>query len=114
MKITAEFNSMEEMQEFAKTVVCGVQVPAEKPKPTKKKEPASEEKPSPATQEPTTSDAAPGKTFTKEEVRAKLAALNRAGKKEKVRELLKEFGVTTLPEVKPEDYPALMAKAGEL
>ena len=114
MKIVAEFNSMEEMQEFAKTVVCGVQVPADKPKPVKKKDPAPEEKPSPATQEPATSDAAPGKTFTKEEVRAKLAALNRAGKKEKVRELLKEFGAATFPEVKEEDYPALLKKAGEL
>lgn len=114
MKITAEFNSMEEMQEFAKTVVCGVQVPAEKPKPAKKKEPAPEEKPAPATTEPEAPAEEQGKTFTKEEVRAKLAALNKSGKREKVRELLKEFGVTTLPEVKPEDYPALMAKAGEL
>lgn len=112
MKITAEFNSMEEMQEFAKTVVCGVQVPAEKPKPTKKKEPAPEEKPAPATTEAPAEDSK--ENFTKEEVRAKLAALNKSGKREKVRELLKEFGVTTLPEVKPEDYPALMAKAGEL
>lgn len=52
--------------------------------------------------------------YTLEDVRAALGALQKAGKKEQVKELLQSFGAAKLPEVDPADYPALMQKAGEL
>lgn len=52
--------------------------------------------------------------LTIETVRATLAALTKAGKRAEVKALLQEFGTDKLPEVKPEDYPALMAKAAQL
>lgn len=49
-----------------------------------------------------------------ETVRAALAKLTKAGKAAQVKQLLQEFGAARLTEVKAEDYPALLAKAGEL
>ena len=54
------------------------------------------------------------KVYTLVEVRAELSALSKAGKKEAVQALLSEFGAEKLTEIKPEDYAALMAKAGDL
>ena len=53
-------------------------------------------------------------THTLEEVRATLAALNKAGKRAQVKALLQEFGTEKLTEVNPEDFPALMKKAAAL
>jgi hypothetical protein len=60
------------------------------------------------------------KALTLEEVRAalkKIADKDGAGEskhKAAVKALLKEFGADKLPDIKPEDYEALMAKAKEL
>ena len=53
-------------------------------------------------------------THTLEEVRATLAALNKAGKRAQVKALLQEFGTEKLTEVAPDDFPALMKKAAAL
>ena len=54
------------------------------------------------------------KTYTLIEVRAKLADLNKAGKKAKVQELISSFGVERLSLIGEEHYAELMQKAGEL
>ena len=53
-------------------------------------------------------------THTLEEVRATLAALNKAGKRAQVKALLQEFGTEKLTEVNPDNFPALMKKAAAL
>jgi len=64
------------------------------------------------------SSAAPAPTQTESlslvEVRAKLSALSQAGKKDDIAALIATFGAAKLTEVKPEDYPALLAKAEKL
>jgi len=52
--------------------------------------------------------------LTLEAVRAKLATISQAGKKDHVAALIAEFGASKLTEVKPEDYTALLAKAEKL
>jgi len=54
------------------------------------------------------------KNYTMEDVRAVLAALNKAGKRAEVKELLASFGVDKLSEIPKERYGEVMAKAGEL
>ncbi|CUH95909.1 hypothetical protein P22_1995 [Propionispora sp. 2/2-37] len=54
------------------------------------------------------------KQFTKQQVRAKLAALAKAGKQKEVKAILNSFGVASLLEIKPENYAAIMAAAEEL
>lgn len=53
-------------------------------------------------------------TFTLEQVRAKLAQLGQAGKKDEAMALLNEFGAKKVTELKPENYAALMAAAENL
>ena len=57
---------------------------------------------------------APSETISLETVRAKLTAISQSGKKTEVAALIAEFGVSQLTKIKPEDYPALMAKAEAL
>jgi hypothetical protein len=51
---------------------------------------------------------------TVEEIRAKLAELQRAGKNEEVKALIKRFGGSRLSEVKEEDYEALLREANSI
>ena len=51
---------------------------------------------------------------TLEQVRAKLAELTRAGKREQVKALLNEFGANKLSDVPADKYAELMAKAEEI
>lgn len=67
-----------------------------------------------APESPQSDESDSGHTYTLEEVRAKLAGLTKTGKRNEVRTLLEEFGAAKLPEVKEEDYAALMAKAVKL
>jgi hypothetical protein len=46
-------------------------------------------------------------TVTLEQVRARLASMAKAGKRDAVSKMFKALGVTKLTEVKPEDYAAL-------
>ena len=52
------------------------------------------------------------KTWTKAEVREKLAELKKNGKD--LKELFKQFSASKLSDVKEEDYPALMTAAEEM
>ena len=54
------------------------------------------------------------KKYTLVEVREKLSELQKAGKRDKVKELLNSFGASKLPEVPEDKYAELMEKAGEL
>ena len=86
--------------------------PTPEPEPVKEAEfPAEEPTPFPdpvPVQEPV----AEAKTWTKAEVREKLAELKKNGKD--LKELFKQFSASKLSDVKEEDYPALMAKAEEM
>lgn len=55
-----------------------------------------------------------GKTYTLEEVRAKLAELNKSGKRAEVKSLLGSFGAAKLSDIPADKYGELMEKAGEL
>ena len=68
--------------------------------------------------EPSTTDQAttkpntpPAKTITLESVRAVLAEKSRAGYTAEVRELLLKHGADRLSEIKPTEYPAMLAAA---
>ena len=49
-----------------------------------------------------------------EDVRTVLAEISRSGKTAQMKELLSQFGASKLSDVKPEDYPALLAAAKEV
>ena len=49
-----------------------------------------------------------------EDVRMVLAEISRSGKTAQMKELLSQFGASKLSDVKPEDYPALLAAAKEV
>ena len=116
MTINVAFSSFEEIIEFAHRIAAGQTVPegekeittipvAKKEAPVKKAAVVKEEKQPAAAEE---------KKVSLEDVRAALGALLKAGKKEQVGELLKEFGASKLPDIDPADYPALLKKVGEL
>lgn len=75
-------------------------------------EPSTQE----ATAAPTASSAAPASSgeFTLEIVRAKLAGLSQAGKADKVKGLIAQFGAAKLTDLKVEQYGDLMAQAEAL
>lgn len=133
MQITATFESIEEMQNFARRIAgeTGGQVKDEKPekktvevqkKVEPKQEPQSEPEPQLESEPQKAKAEAPEETetvqeetaYTLEEVRAKLAQLQKAGKRAEVKELLGSFGVAKLSELPAEKYAVLMVKAGEL
>lgn len=129
MTINMTFTSFEEIVEFARKMAAGQAVPegeketkiiapvkkeASVKKENTQKAPVKEEPAEALPWEETAETAAEEKTYTLEDVRAALGALQKAGKKEQVRALLQEFGAAKLPEVDPADYPVLMKKAGEL
>jgi hypothetical protein len=77
---------------------------------------ASSAKASPApVQEPAAPKTDEGKVVPSlETVRAKLAAISQAGKKDEIAALIATFGASKLTEVKPENYADLLAAAEEL
>lgn len=133
MTITAVFESLEEMQEFAgKLYGDSVQAATqdfikggeiyrssnteliygqnEVSKDTE--QPADEDTNEPT--EPTTEQKDEGPGYTLVQVREKLSELQKAGKRAKVQELIAGFGVKKLTEVPEDRYAELMQKAGEL
>ena len=52
--------------------------------------------------------------YTLVDVRGKLSELTKAGKKAKVQELIKSFGVDKLSQIPADKYAELMDKAGEI
>lgn len=120
MKITAEFNSAEEIQEFlglfkgdTQAVKC-VEFPPFKIEESKeavnnlesKSKDIKVEKEEPKVDHP--KENAEEKKVTKEEVRAAFTKLIKAGKQKEAKELTSKYGANKLPEVKEEDYPAIL------
>lgn len=127
MRITFEFNSLEEVKQYldgqvAATIALSEYVvkdaPAAKPaKAEPKAEPAKDEElPFAPAPEPKKAEA-PAQTKVDEsyrvEVRQVLAQLNKKTGKNTASELIKELGVSKLTDVALSDLPALMAKAQE-
>lgn len=137
MKITAEFNSNEELLSFANTFStkahiseAGVQELKEvTQKPTAKKETKVnstkntkiEDKPKNSTKpvEPTKEDKKEEpkeekQKITKEMVRAVFTKLIKAGKQKEAKDLTKKYGANRLPDIKEEDFEAVYKEAEEL
>lgn len=126
MEITAKFYSPDDIMEFVKYFGGTEPRTPEKPvkaQPAKKQAvdegvPAAttteESRETPAANPAPAEPAAEGPAYTLEEVRKKLATLSKEGKKDQVQQLLAAFSVNKLTELNPEDYPAVMEKAGKL
>lgn len=120
MQINATFESFEEMREFAKQMAGG-ELPKSK---QEKKEGPKEQKTSPVEEpvnqqpdpepEEEEAPAEPEAAYTLVDVRTKLGALTKAGKKAQVQELIKSFGVDKLSQIPEDKYQEVMQKAGEL
>lgn len=115
--ITVEFKDFEDMMGFARSLVSTVetrepvQTTTATAQPTQVTPPPVQEE----TQDTQAKDTGEEeKTYTMEEVRAKLAALNKAGKRSEVKALLAGFGAEKLSEIPKEKYTELMDKAGEI
>ena len=120
--ITVEFRDFDDMVAFAKRLAADITGRYETSEDQKKVSPhgdvqKEEEQPDPVQEEQNTAaeetrDEEP--TYSLEQVRAKLAELQKAGKRAEVKALLNGFGVAKLSEVAPEQYGELMMKAGEI
>lgn len=109
MKITVEFDSLEEFNSFQKN----------DPVPVKKKPAESEEKAD--TQEAVEEDEADNqetgeeeKVYTKEETRAILMKVKKEKGNEVLSQLLGSFGASKLTEIDSTDYPEVVRKSEEL
>lgn len=134
MTITAVFESLEEMQEFAGKLNGGsiqgavqefikgedIYRTSETKQQTCMQDEISEDRETPEDEdadepmEPTTEQKDEGPGYTLVQVREKLSELQKAGKRAKVQELIAGFGVKKLTEVPEDRYTELMQKAGEL
>lgn len=102
MQISVQFESLEEMKGFAAQLVSA-QAPVGLERTA---EPVKEEEPK--------TDPSEEVSYTLVDVRGKLGALTKAGKKAQVQELIQSFGVEKLSQIPEEKYPEVMQKAGEL
>lgn len=103
--ITVSVESLEELFQFARemsALKCANLGGA-----VKKEEPTPEEEPAPAEEKEKPN-------YTMADVRAKLSEISKAGKKDEVKALIASFGAEKLPEIKEDDFPEVMKKAGEL
>lgn len=135
MKITAEFNSNEELLSFISTFGTKTVTPIQEfkaqgiiPKPIEKQQKTKaapkltekvEDKPKAAepTKEPEKAEQPkePEKIeVTKEMVRAVFTKLIKAGKQKDAKELTKKYGASRLPDIKKEDFEAVYKEAEEL
>ena len=126
-QINVAFNSFEEMKEFARELLKGentapvYEVSAKAVAETVNHElVAPKAQQEPPVQQDSKAEAQPeenipdGKSYTLVDVRAALAALNKAGKKDRVQELINSFGAEKLSQIGEEHYAELMQKAGEI
>lgn len=122
--ITIEFKDFAEVKEFARELLAGeigtATAVSEVPKKTKEQKPelAKEIPEAAAVEEPEAESKLEPEAesevvteYSLEDVRGKLAALNKAGKRKEVTELLASFGVSKLSAVPEELYTELMKKA---
>lgn len=123
MKITAEFNSVEEILVFANTFGTGETVLNIGTSPIKevkkdivKKVTPKEEKEEKDTQveeevsevKDEVKEVKAKSKITKEEVRAAFGELIKAGKQKEAKEITQKYNATKVPEIKEEDYQAVM------
>lgn len=117
MKIICEFCDYEEMMGFAGNLLQR-EGPAQAAKDTGRKvQKEGSGKPEPEKVEIPKGDPEPARgeaACTLVDIRAKLAELQKSGKREQVKGLLADFGASKLSEVPEEKYAELMQKAGEL
>lgn len=119
MEIVCKFENFEEMLGYAKTLVgedAAVQKPAVMD-PVRESEPKEEKTKADSSadqEESRKEETRDGQAYTLVDVRAKLGELQKSGKREQVKELLKSFGAARLSDVPEEKYGELMQKAGEL
>ena len=127
MKINVEFESLEEMRVFAEKLDSPssldelVKGPCVARKLSTEETEMPETEPAPASAEETEPIKEPEKEpepvkeeYTLVDVRGKLSELTKAGKKAKVQELIKSFGVDKLSQIPADKYAELMDKAGEI
>lgn len=143
MKIVAEFNSIQEIKDFAELIgQKELVLKADYIKPemieefketvkeeTTKEEVAPEEstpeKEEPKVEETTKEEAVPAteevapekqesKKISKEDVRGIFSKLIQAGKQKQAKELTNKYGAKKIPEIKEEDYAAIYKEAEEL
>lgn len=117
MKITAEFNSLEEVNEFAARIMIGgikktEEAVPEKTKQVKETKKTEKKISEPAETEDTGEAEDTEKKYTLIEVRAALAKIAKTDTK-RVAAILNEFGAEKLSDIKEEDYAAVMERAGE-
>lgn len=106
MKITVEFDSLEEFNSFQKNPVK--KKPAESEEKADTREAVEEEKVDP--QEPDEEE----KVYTKEETRAILMKVKKEKGNEVLSQLLGSFGASKLTEIDSTDYPEVVRKSEEL
>lgn len=121
--IKVEFADLDELLDFSKRLVneFGKKEP-EKAATRKEKPPVQEKKQTKKPEEeaeeggkdPAVTEPEAEQTVTLEEVRAKLAELNKAGKRAEVKTLLSSFGAEKLSGINPDQYGELMKLAEEL
>lgn len=120
MGITITCENLRELQEFARgllgtTDAIMTKAPVQTAPVTAKAEAAAKAEPAvnESSEIPFETDAR-GKIYSLEDVRAKLADLNKSGKKAAVKNLIQSFGAEKLTAIPEEKYSELMEKAGEL
>ena len=130
MKITAEFNSNEELLSFISTFGTKAVTPIQEfktqkvertvPKQQEKKtapKPVEKVEDKPKTVEPAKKEVAeqpkePEKAeITKEMVRAVFTKLVKAGKAKEAKDLTQKYGASRIPDIKEEDYEAIYKEA---
>lgn len=117
--ITVTCKDFNELKDFAREILGITDEPEqsaapamknpEKPAPVPEPEAPKEEAPA----EPKTEKGPEEVSYNTVDVRAKLAELNKAGKRDVVAKLLGECGAKKLSDVDPSKYGWLMEKAGE-
>lgn len=126
--ITVQYKDFDDMVAFAKNLVrqlggcktVEIDIPVNAAEPEKEQEAVTfiQNKQEPVRQAGERAEmSAPDKsekTYALEDVRAKLAELNKSGKRAEVKSLLGSFGAVKLSDVPTDKYGELMEKAGEI
>lgn len=119
MKLIAEFNSIQEIKDFAELI--GQKADYIKPEMVKEIKEAAQEvaqetaqEVAPEKEEAKAEEPTQVKKLTKEDIRAIFSKLIQAGKQKEAKELTNRYGAKKIPEIKEEDYEAIYKEAEEL
>lgn len=113
MTIQVTVSNFDELKEFARAIL-GTKEELTPPALVKAVETVNAPEPAPEPMPEPEPAAAEEKTYTLTEVRAYLAALRKAGKKEEVSKLIADMGYEKFTQVPEEKFPELMRRAEEL